>query len=60
MARSPRSSDRSTTEPADAPSPMGKKLKVVAITFAVVLGTFALLFFLTENESTAPFVYAIF
>jgi heme A synthase len=39
---------------------MRKKLRIVLITFAVVLGAWAVLFLLTENESTAPFVYAIF
>jgi heme A synthase len=39
---------------------MRRKLRLVLITFAVVLGAWAVLFLLTENESTAPFVYAIF
>lgn len=37
-----------------------KRFKVVAVTFGVVLALWGALFFLTENESTAPFVYAIF
>jgi hypothetical protein len=37
-----------------------KRMKIMLITFAVVLGIFGTLYILTENESTAPFVYAIF
>ncbi len=37
-----------------------KRLKLMGITFAVVLTLFGLLYLATENESIAPFVYAIF
>ena len=55
-----RSDTSPRAEPRPQASPMRKKLKVVLITFAVVLSAWAVLFLLTENESTAPFVYAIF
>ena len=42
------------------PSTAKKRVKVMGITFGVVLTVFAVLYLLTENESTAPFVYAIF
>lgn len=45
-------------EPA-APKPSRRRLKLVLITFAVVVSAFALLFMLTENIGIAPFVYAI-
>jgi hypothetical protein len=47
---------------AEAPktSQAKKRVKVMGITFGVVLTVFAVLYLLTENESTAPFVYAIF
>lgn len=41
-------------------SPGKKRLKLVLITFGVVVGAFAVLYLLTENQHTAPFVYAIF
>ena len=41
-------------------SPLKKRLKALAITVVVVVALFAVLYALTENESTAPFVYAIF
>jgi hypothetical protein len=41
-------------------SPGKKRLKIVLVTFGVVLGAFAVLYLLTENQHTAPFVYAIF
>ena len=37
-----------------------KRMKIMLVTFAVVLGLSGTLYILTENESTAPFVYAIF
>jgi hypothetical protein len=44
----------------ESTSPSKKRLKLVLITFGVVLGAFAVLYLLTENQHTAPFVYAIF
>lgn len=41
-------------------SPFKKRVKALAITVAVVVTLFGVLYALTENESTAPFVYAIF
>lgn len=37
-----------------------KRVKALLITVAVVVALFGVLYALTENESTAPFVYAIF
>lgn len=61
MTSSSESDSRRAEPVADAaPAASRKRIKVVAITFGVVLALWGLLFLLTENESTAPFVYAIF
>ena len=54
------SSASATAEARPSSSRARKRLKVVLITFGVVLSAWAVLFLLTENESAAPFVYAIF
>ena len=36
-----------------------RRLKLVLITFAVIVTAFAVLFMMTENIGIAPFVYAI-
>ena len=41
------------------PAPAGRRLRLVLVTFAVVVSALALLFMLTENAGIAPFVYAI-
>ena len=51
-------SDKSTEAP--LASLLKKRVKALLITFAIVLAAFTVLYVLTENESTAPFVYAIF
>lgn len=52
------STPETRAEPA-APTPARRRLRLVLITFAVVVSAFALLFMLTENVGIAPFVYAI-
>ena len=37
-----------------------RKLKLVLVTFGVIVTAFAVLFMMTENIGIAPFVYAIF
>lgn len=37
-----------------------RRLKLVLVTFGVIVTAFAVLFMLTENTGIAPFVYAIF
>ncbi len=52
--------EETVSETASSSASLKKKLKVVLITFGVVLTGFAVVYLLTENVSIAPFVYAIF
>jgi hypothetical protein len=52
-------SDRAA-EAASSASPLRRKLKVVLITFGVVIAAFFTMYALTEDVGIAPFVYAIF
>jgi len=52
------STPETRAEPAKR-KPSRRRLKLVLITFAVVVSAFAVLFMLTENVGIAPFVYAI-
>ena len=63
MTDSSRSESRTTRE-SQAPEPTAslarRRLRLALVTFAVVTALFAALYLLTEDESRAPFGYAIF